>query len=586
MSTSRWTVRRCLLTAMVVLAMAAAACGGDDGDDTPATTAAQAQDATTAATMADTMDDDTAMEEETAMDDDTAMDEDTAMDDEAMEPAEEKVLTIGVPGDIETLDPCCANFIRSHEALLMVYDVPVIHPIIEQAGAMVGDADNLLPRYFESWEEHEDGLTFTIKIREGMTFDDGTPITAETVRFMIDRNLNTPGGGAWLLTNIAFVTQPPTVIDEYTLELKSDRRSPMVMQSFYMSSSAAIDPKVVAANATDDDPWAIEYMKRNADNPSGPYRLVSRTPDQEAVFEARDNFWGGRPAYDKVVWKVIPSPAERVQLLQSGDIDLAVGLGTEEFNALDGSPGVMVVRAPSKNMAYVGMNNGIAPFDDVAVRRAVSYAVDYDDILENVYKGDARRLYGAIPNGSAVSLGDQVGYTQDMAQARQMLESSGYDGSPVTLSIDSAKAEHQLIAVRIQAALREVGMPVEIETLPSPVFAERKVGKQLQMFVDELLAWIDDPNYQLSLTLESGVFGNYADYSNDRVDEIISDGWAEQDPDARRAIFEEAQRLISDDAPWVFLAQPDFKFAMRENVDGFVLYPNAIPRFADLRPAG
>ena len=106
------------------------------------------------------------------------------------------------------------------------------------------------------------------------------------------------------------------------------------------------------------------------------------------------------------------------------------------------------------------------------------------------------------------------------------------------------------------------------------------------MFVDELLAWIDDPNYQLSLTLESGVFGNYADYSNARVDEIISDGWAEQDPAARRAIFEEAQRLISDDAPWVFLAQPDFKFAMRENVDGFVLYPNAIPRFADLRPAG
>ncbi len=360
----------------------------------------------------------------------------------------------------------------------------------------------------------------------------------------------------------------------------------MVMQSFYMSSSAAVDPAVVAANATDDDPWATEYMARNADNPSGPYRLVSRTPDEEVVFEARDNYWGGRPAYDKIVWKIIPSPAERVQLLRAGVIDLAVGLGTEEFNALDGSEGVKVVRAPSKNMAYVGMNNSIAPFDDVAVRQAVSYGVDYDDILENVYKGDARRLHGAIPNGSAVSLGAEVGYFQDTAKAQELLASSSYDGSTVTLSIDSAKAEHQLIAVRVQSALREIGMDIEIETLQSPVFAERKVGKQLQMFVDELLAWIDDPNYQLSLTLESGVFGNYADYSNARVDEIITDGWAEQDPDARRAIFEEAQRLISEDAPWVFLAQPDFKFAMREDVDGFVLYPNAIPRFADLYPAG
>ena len=576
MSNRRSTMRRLLLTAAVVMALAAAACGSDD----PAPTTEASEEPTTTTALAPTTtaapaDDDMEMEEAPAETEETM----------AAEPAEEKVLTIGVPGDLETLDPCCANFIRSHEALLMLYEVPVIHPTVEQGGALVGDADNLLPLYFESWTEHDDGLTYTIKIREGMTFEDGSPINAETIRFMIDRNLNTPGGGAWLLTNIAFVTQPPTVIDEYTLELKSDKRSPMVMQSFYMSSSAAIDPKLVEANATEEDPWAIEYFKANADNPSGKYKLVSREPGQEFVFEARDSYWGGRPAYDRIIWKVLPSPAQRVQLLQSGDIDLAVGLGTEEFNALAGSSGVKVVKAPSKNMAYVGMNNSIAPFDNVTVRRAVSYAIDYDDILENVYKGDARRLYGAIPNGSAVSLGDAVGYTQDVDQARSLLESSGYDGSTVTLTIDSAKAEHQLIAVRIQAALREVGMPVEIQTLPSANFAEQKVAKELQMFVDELLAWIDDPNYQLSLTLESGVFGNYADYSNERVDEIITRGWA-AGADERREIFQEAQRLISDDAPWVFLAQPDFKFAMREDVEGFVLYPNAIPRFADLMPAG
>ena len=584
MSKNRWTLRGGLLSALAALALVAAACGSDDPAPEP-TAAATTQAAATAEPEVTTT---AAMAEEPAMDEEPDMVEDdsaTAMDEEPEMPAEEKVLTIGVPGDIQTLDPCCANVIRAHEALLMLYEVPVIHPTVEQGGSLVGDADNLQPLYFESWTEHDDGLTYTIKIREGMTFEDGTPITAETIRFMVDRNLNTPGGGAWLLTNIAFVTTPPTVIDEYTLELKSDRRSPMVMQSFYMSSSAAIDPKVVEANATEDDPWATEYMAQNADNPSGKYKLVSWVPDQEVIFEARDNYWGEPAAYDRVVWKIIPSPSSQVQLLQSGDIDLAVGLGTEEFSELDGSEGVKVVRAPSKNMAYVGMNNSIAPFDDVTVRQAVSYAIDYDGILENVYNGDARRLYGAIPNGSAVSLGDEVGYTQDVERARTLLESSGYDGAPVTLSIDAAKAEHELIAVTIQAALSQIGMQVEIDILPAAEFAEQKVGKQLQMFVDELLAWIDDPNYQLSLTLESGVFGNYADYSNARVDEIITRGW-EADADERREIFEEAQRIISEDAPWVFLAQPDFKFAMREDVEGFVLYPNAIPRFADLRPAG
>ncbi len=498
----------------------------------------------------------------------------------------EHVLTIGVPGDIETLDPCCANFIRSHEALLMIYDVPVIHPTVEQGGALVGEATELESRYFESWEAHDDGLTYTIKVREGITFADGTPITAETVRFMVERNLNTPGGGAWLLTNIAAVTQPPTVIDEYTLELKADRPSPLVMQSFYMSSSAAVDPSAVEEHATEDDPWAIEYMQRSPTNASGPYEIVNRVPDQEVVFEARDDFYLGPPAYDRVIFRILPSPAERVQLLRAGAIDVAVGLGTEEFAALEGADGVNVLRAPSKNMAYIGMNNSIAPFDDQTVRQAVSYGVDYDDILQNVYDGDARRLWGPLPDGAAFSLGDQIGYTRDVDMATSVLEGTGYDGQPVTLTIDSARAEHQLIAVRVQAALGEIGLQVEIEQLPSAVFAERKAGKELQMFVDESLAWIDDPNYGLSLTLEGGVFGNYADYSNERVDEIISGGWLEPDPAVRQQMFEEAQRLIVEDAPWVFLAQPDFKIAMRDTVEGFVLYPNEIPRFADLRPAG
>ena len=509
---------------------------------------------------------------------------DDAADAAAAAADEELVLVVGVPGDIQTLDPCCTNFIRGHEAQLLVSDPPVIHPIVEQNGALVAVADELVPLYFESWEESADGLTYTVKVRQGVTFDDGTEVTAETVRFWVERNLNTPGGGAWLLNNIAFIENPPEVIDKYTVQFTTEAPSPMVMQQFYMTSSVPVDPKVVEKYATEDDPWAIEHFQSNVENASGPYRIASWLPDQEVVFEKRENYWGTERAYDKIIWKIIPSNAERVQLLSAGVIDVAIGLGTEDFAALAGVDGVVVQRFPSKNEAYVGMGNSIAPFDNVLMRQAVSYGVDYDDILTNVYKGEAQRLFGPIPNGSAVSLGDQVGYTRDVERARELLAEAGYDGSPVTLSIDAGKGEHQLIAVRVQSHLAEIGMDVEIEVLTAAVFAERKVGKQLQMFVDELLAWIDDPNYQLSLSLQSGVFGNYADYNNERVDEIIRDGWAEKDPAVRRAMFEEAQRLITEDAPWVFMAQPDYKIALRDNVGGFALYPNEIPRFADLYP--
>ena len=500
--------------------------------------------------------------------------------------AGEKVLTIAIGGDIETFDPCCANFINSHYGLLMVYEVPVIHPTVDLDGAAVGDPDDLDGLYFESWEAAADGVTYTIKVRQGLTMHDGTPINAETVRYMVERNLDTPGGGNWLLRNIAFVTQPPVVIGEYELRLVADQPSPMTMQSFYMSSSAAIDREIVDANASGDDVWATAFFQRNVVNGSGPYKLVSRVPDQELVFEAFDGYWRGRPAYDRIVFKIVPSAAERVQLLRSGAVDVALGLGTTEFEALSGAQGVQVIQSPSANMVYIGLGNQIAPMDSKALRQAISYAVDYDDILANVYKNDARRLRTPINASSPFSIGDRIGYDRDLGKARELLAQAGYTGQTLTLSIDSSRSEHELIAVRVQAALREAGITVEIEQLTPAVFAERKVGdNRMQMFIDEGLPWIDDPNYTFSIFLECGVFGNYAQYCNERVDEIIAEGWVELSPTRRLELFAEAQRLIVEDAPWVFLAQPNYKFAMRDTVEGYVHYPNEIARIAQLRPA-
>jgi len=499
---------------------------------------------------------------------------------------EEKVLTVAIGGDVETFDPCCANFINSHYGLLMVYEVPVIHPTVDLDGAAIGDPDGLDGLYFESWETAADGVTYTIKVRQGLTMHDGTPINAETVRYMVERNLNTPGGGNWLLRNIAFVTTPPEVIGEYELRLVADQASPMTMQSFYMSSSAAIDREVVEANAKGDDVWASEFFQRNVANGSGPYKLVSRVPDQELVFEAFDGYWRGRPAYDRIIFKIVPSAAERVQLLRSGAVDVALGLGTTEFEALSGVAGVQIIQSPSANMVYIGLGNQMAPMDNKVLRQAISYAVDYDDILANVYKNDARRLRTPINASSPFSIGDEVGYDRDLDKARQLLAEAGYAGETLTLSIDSSRSEHELIAVRVQAALRDAGITVQIEQLTPAVFAERKVGEsRMQMFIDEGLPWIDDPNYTFSIFLECGVFGNYAQYCNERVDEIIAEGWVELSPARRLELFAEAQRLIVDDAPWVFLAQPNYKIAMSDSVGGYVHYPNEIARIAQLRPA-
>ena len=225
------------------------------------------------------------------------------------------------------------------------------------------------------------------------------------------------------------------------------------------------------------------------------------------------------------------------------------------------------------------MNSSIPPFNDVLVRRAVSYAIDYNDILKNVYNGDAKRLWGPFSGTNSFSLGSKAGYRTDTAKGKKLLGSSSYKGEIVTISIDSSRADRELLAVRIQSSMRSIGMKAEIEKLTPAVYSERKVGKKLQMTIDEMNAWIDDPNYSLSLTLECGVYGNYMDYCNEEVDSIIKNGWAETNLEKRRAMFERAQKLIIDDAPWAFIAQPNFKLAMKKELGGYVHYANEIPRY-------
>ena len=340
-----------------------------------------------------------------------------------------------------------------------------------------------------------------------------------------------------------------------------------------------IDPEIVKEHATSDDPWATKWMTRNIAGGSGPYKLVKHIPDQEVVFEAWNGYKGDKAKIKRMIWKIIPSPAQRALLLKSGVIDIAEGLGEEQFKSLKGAKGVKIITAPSGNLIYLGMNSSIPPFNDVLVRRAVSYAVDYNDILKNVYNGDAKRLWGPFSGTNSFSLGDKAGYRTDTAKGKKLLGSSSYKGEIVTISIDSSKADRELLAVRIQSSMRSIGMKAEIEKLTPAVYSERKVGKKLQMTIDGMNAWIDDPNYSLSLTLECGVYGNYMDYCNKEVDSIIKNGWAETNLEKRRAMFERAQKLIIDDAPWAFIAQPNFKLAMKKGLGGYVHYANEIPRY-------
>ncbi|QBI20844.1 ABC transporter substrate-binding protein [Egibacter rhizosphaerae] len=558
--------RRVRLGALGVLALVmllAAACAPGDPDEV------------------DDVEDDPQAQEE-------AGDSEEAQDQDA-ESTEGSTLTIAIPDDIATLNPPDATSPRSNIALVQLYDSPFTYEHVElDDGTVIGDSTALEGLIFEEWETEDDGQTYTITIREDAAFHDGEPITAEHVHYMFERSFETQDGESgsnWYLTNVSGITEPPEVIDEHTIELSVEQPSQLTMRSLTAIQMGILDSQEIEENAPEDDPWANAWLSDNVAGGSGPYELVEWERDQRVVFEANADYWRGAPDIDRIVWEIVPSASERVQLLQAGEVDMVEGLGPDEIAAVEGADGVDIVSVPSQNRLFLGMNNTVAPYDDQAFRQAVSHAVDYDELIQEVYGGDAERLHGPYPEGPAGSphsLGDEIGYETDLAEAERLLEESGYDGSPVTLSIDNSVAEHEEVAVRVQSFLAAIDVDVEIDQMTPSVFAEQRNETTLEFFVDESLSWIDDPAYFLSVNFQCGVLINHVEYCNEDIDAAIEEGWTEMDEDVRQEMFGEAQRTIVDEAPWVFIAHPDFQLAMRDHVEGYVHYIDELPRYYDL----
>jgi peptide/nickel transport system substrate-binding protein len=489
-------------------------------------------------------------------------------------------LTVAVAGDVQTLDPAYANFITAHWAIQQMFDTPVnLKPVKASNGTMVATSSNIEPDIFKSWTVSKNGLVYTAQIRKGITFHSGAPVTAQTVAWTFDRNLGTKGGMNWLLTNIAFIKQKPKVLGPYTIQLTASKPSVLAMQALYMDGGGMLNPANVQPHETTSDPWAEKWLATNVGDGTGPFILTQHIPDQELVFQANDKYFLGAPKLKQIIFKIVPSSATRLSLLKAGAVDIADGLTPNQLQSLKTTAGVKVVSTPSDSQLLLGLNNNIAPFNNKTFRQAVEYAINYNQLIQSVYHGAAQRTYGPVSTSSPYAIPTREGYQFNLAKAKQLIQQSGYNGQTITLSIDGSRQDMQDVAVNVQSELAAAGIKVQIQQLTPAVFAQQESGKKLQMYADTLLPWISDPDYVMSLEYQCGVFSNYVGYCNKSLDNTITKGWAEKNASARHAMFLSAQKQVLSDAPYVWIAQPNYNIAMRSNVQGFVHRQNEIPWF-------
>ncbi|MDH4207734.1 MAG: ABC transporter substrate-binding protein, partial [Anaerolineae bacterium] len=466
-----------------------------------------------------------------------------------------------------------------------LYEPPILQVLEpgEEEGVLLGIGEYGPGMADEITVDEETGLV-TMHIQDGLKFANGNPLTAQSFKFMYDLQWLSPTSYTPVLFPFMGLAGPDAVqaVDDNTLEIQLEQLTPLSLAIMAFNPLGALDEETVKENATEDDPWAAEWLRRNASS-SGPYVLTKWEQGVEYVFEPNPNYWQGEDYFQnsQVIVRVIPSPEDRELLLRQGDIDLALGLPYKNVDDLMDDPNVKVYPIEYTRLFYLGMNNKLAPFDNKALRQAISYAVPYDTLIEEVFYGYAQKATSPIPVGMPTHTDEFWPYDTDLTKAAEKLGEAGYaDGLDVTLSVRASIPWDVEAATWIQSSLAEVGVNVTIDRLPDAQFFEQLNAHQLPFFIHDWYSWGNDPSYQLSFLLKCGQFTNYADYCNEQVDELIETTAWSLDEDVREEGMREAQQIVIDDAPWAFLYQPNWIVAANKDFYGFARFDDLCLRFA------
>ena len=513
---------------------------------------------------------------------------------EGPDPAELRTLRVAIPDDVEHLDPAFGQAQLTNLVLKNVYMQPVQYrPGPSQGRFAYADTTSFEGQWVEAWDFSDDRKTITLTLRQGLVFPaSGNRVTSDDVIYTIERALGTASGPAWVWGNIG-VTSLDQIerVDERTVVINGARPSSIVLPLMRDQTMGLLDGDAISSWATDDDPWATSWMSQNYAG-NGRYVVDSWDRGSRMVLKSNPTWPGRQPYFETVELLVVPESANRLALLQNGEVDIAMDLSTQEMEIAEGSEGVDVLGIPDRNAMNVLLNTQQAPFDNVDLRKALAYATDYNAIVEGVLNGRAVPSEGPISVNSRFfdmyELGENWNYEHDPDKAREHLAAAGApDGFEFEMIISQNLPVGDAIAANLKANYADVGIDMTIRPVSGAEMFESLAGLSHQAaFRGGLLDYIDDPYYHFYLWWLTDTVINWTGFTNERVDEIVLETAELIDDQTRREPYREAVGLVVDAAPMLWLANADFTLAVREDIGGYTHHPDGLLWFATLERTG
>jgi oligopeptide transport system substrate-binding protein len=514
----------------------------------------------------------------------------------AQETGSAKVLRIRQPFWPDTLDPQVSSYVE--EIAVSSLDYEGLTRFDEQL--------NTVPAAAESWEFNDDGTLLTFHLRDGLTYSDGSPLTAERFRFAIERACDpntaavyapilfdivgceafyssltapdaasaTPGGSA-TGTDEAYAAAKAALgvraVDDQTLAVQLTHPAPY----FPTVASTWVFYPVKAESLAAGEAWAQDPAQRIG---NGPFRMSDFAADQQIRFTANEHYWAGRPKLDGIDFVYIADPQVALEAYRAGDLDITQ-LGPTQIPEVQADPVLSqeLLSVPSANTTNLMFDLKQEPFQDKKVREAFAYGFDRETFCAEVRSGDCVPAFSWIPPGVPGSIETQA-YAFDPDKARQALADSSY-GGPENLpemryfypSNDPAEAQR---AEWLAGHYRDVlGIELRLEPVDSTTLAA--MTKDPASFPQiSLLGWYQDypdPQNWLSIywTCGSTIFAGLVGYCNEEFDAVIAQADQELDPAARGALYEEAGQLLVDDVPSVFAYNLAMVVVVKPEVTGY-----------------
>jgi peptide/nickel transport system substrate-binding protein len=425
------------------------------------------------------------------------------------------------------------------------------------------DGKSVIPWLATSYDLSPDKLTYTFHLRQGVKFHNGQPMTSADVKFSIDKAKDPNTGWGFIDSAIKSVEAP----DPQTVVITTKYKWAPLIADIALFNNAVL-PK----------DYAGETAKQFYQHPigTGPFKWDHWTHGQEIKLVRNDNYWQkGKPYLNSVTWTTVPADNTRELQLKGGQAQIDEFPAYSSIKELQNTPGVVMHLFPSTRTDYLCMNEKVKPFDDVHVRRAISYALDRNAVIQSVLFGNGKPANSFMPPQVPYYDPNSPGLQYDMDKAKQELaQSSVPNGFSFQLSVGSGVDQDQQIAQILQNSLKQLNIDVKLRQVdPSVQFAQQQKG-DYEMTSAYWTMDIADPDELVSFAVDGTTAKSFFTwYNNPQVIDWTHQAQSTFDKGQRQQLYSEIQKQAAEDAFMVFEFYSPYRYATSDKVQGFQVYP-------------